>query len=88
MTNGEGPAGGRELPELARSCEIDGIRVTVRTFLIAEPRPRYEVLLRGAGQAAIVDVPVDEGDALDERMEQALSGFVAAIHARAEFSRS
>jgi hypothetical protein len=88
MTNGEGPAGGRELPELARSCEIDGIQVTVRTFLVAEPRPRYEVVLSSASQTAIVDIPADEGDALDERIDQALSGFVAAIRARIEFNGS
>lgn len=88
MTNGDGPAGGRELPELARSCEIDGIQVTVRTFLVAEPRPRYEVVLSGAGETAIVDISADEGDALDDRIDQALSRFVAAIRARIEFNGS
>jgi hypothetical protein len=88
MTNGEGPAEGRELPELARSCEIDGIQVTVRAFLVPEPRPRYEIVLSGEGQTAIVDVPADEGESLDERIDQALSGFVAAIRARTEFNRS
>jgi len=88
MTNGEGPAGGRELPELARSCEIDGIQVTVRTFLVAAPRPRYEVVLSGAGQTGIVDISTDEGDTLDERIDQALSAFVAAIRARIKHNGS
>ena len=88
MTNGEGPAGGRELPELARTCEIDDVLVTVRTFLVAGPRPRYEVVLSAAGQTGIVDVSADEGDTLDERIDQALSGFVAAIRARIKHNGS
>ena len=82
MTNGQGQADKRELPELARSCEIDGIQVTARTFLVAGPRPRYELVLSGAGQTGIVDIPADERDTLDDRIERALSGFVAAIRAR------
>lgn len=84
MTNGEGPAGGNELPELARSCEVGGIQVTVRAFLVRDPRPRYELVLNGDGQTAIVDVPADEADTLEDRVEQALSGFAAAIAVRAE----
>jgi hypothetical protein len=84
MTNGQGQADKRELPELARSCEVHGVQVTARTFLVAGPRPRYEVVLSGAGQTGIVDIPADEGDTLDERIDRALSGFVAAIRARIE----
>jgi hypothetical protein len=84
MTNGQGQAGRTELPELARSCELDGVHVTAHTFRVAGPRPRYEIVLSGAGQTGIVDIPADEGDTLDERVEQALSGFVAAIRARTE----
>lgn len=85
MTNGQGQEGRTELPELARSCDIDGDQVTARTFLVTGPRPRYEIVLSGAGQTGIVDVPEDERDTLDDRADRALSGFVAAIRARIEF---
>ena len=84
MTNGQGQESKTELPELARSCEINGVRVTARTFLVAGSRPRYEIVLSGAGQTGIVDIPEDECDTLDEGIERALSGFVAAIRARIE----
>jgi hypothetical protein len=86
MTNGQGQADRMELPELARSCEIKGVPVTARTFLVAGPRPRYEIVLSGAGQTGIIDVPADERDTLDDRIDGALSGFVAAIRARIECS--
>lgn len=82
MNHGERTAVVTELPALARSYEIDGISVTVRGFLVNEHHPRYEIVLRGAGQIAIVDVPVDEHASLDERVQQALSGFAAAIRSR------
>lgn len=77
-----------ELPALTRSYEIDGICVMVRGFLVSEHHPRYEIVLRGAGQIAIVDIPTDERASLEERVEQALSGFVATIRSRAEVSSS
>jgi len=80
MSKCERPPVVTELPALTRSYEIDGICVMVRGFLVNE--------LRGAGQIAIVDVPTDERASLEERVEQALSGFVATIRSRAEVSSS
>lgn len=82
MNQGERSVVVTELPTLARTYEIDGISVTVRGFLVNEHHPRYEIVLKGAGQIAIVDVPVHEHVGLEERVAQALAGFVAAIHSR------
>lgn len=86
MKHGERTAVVTELPALARSYEMDGICVMVRGFLVNEHHPRYEIVLRGAGQIAIVDVPVHESAILEKRIEQAISGFVAAIQSRNEAS--
>jgi hypothetical protein len=88
MSKCERPPVVTELPALTGSYEIDGICVNVRGFLVNEHHPRYEIVLRGAGQIAIVDVPTDERASLEERVEQAISGFVATIRSRAEASSS
>jgi hypothetical protein len=88
MSKCERPPVVTELPALTRSYEIDGICVMVRGFLVNEHHPRYEIVLRGAGQIAIVDVPTDERASLEERVEEAISGFVATIRSRIEVSSS
>lgn len=88
MNKCERPPVVTELPALTRSHEIDGFCVVVRGFLVNEHHPRYEIVLRCAGQIAIVDVPTDEREHLEERVEQAIAGFVETIRSRAEASGS
>lgn len=88
MSKCERPPVVTELPALTRSYEIDGICVMVRGFLVNEHHPRYEIVLRCAGQIAIVDVPTDERASLEERVEQAISGFIETIRSRDEASGS
>lgn len=88
MTKGERPGRGDGPPVLTRSYELDGIQAMVRCFLVAEPHPHYEIVLHGAGQTAIVDVPIREEEILDERVDQALRGFVATIRIRSEADTS
>lgn len=88
MTKGERPGRGDGPPMLTRSYESDGIQARVHCFLVAEPHPHYEIVLHGAGQTAIVDVPMREEGILYERVEQALQGFVATIRIRSEADTS
>jgi hypothetical protein len=73
--------GARELPELSRTLDDDGVQVRARCF----SRQRaggafYEVLIDGFGQYAVIDVSA--GSELERRIMEAMEAFVAAAKLR------
>ncbi|ACY16776.1 hypothetical protein [Haliangium ochraceum] len=82
MSHGEQPARRHELPALAQRCDVDGIQFTARCYRVDSRQLRYEIILEGGGQIAIVDVPRRDGRILDQRIQQALTGFAATILSR------
>lgn len=82
MSHVEPPARRYELAALSRSCDIEGIQFTARCYRIEPDRRRYEIVIEGGGQTAIVDVPRRDRDILARRIQQALTGFAATVVSR------
>ena len=73
----------REVAGLSASQTRDGVFVTVRCTEIAGPdHSRYEIVLEGHGERAVVDVPGGEAASLERRIEEAVGAFVGAVRLR------
>ena len=74
--------GARELHELSRTYDtVDGLRVRARCYSLGRAgRLRFEILVDGFGQYAVVDVA--EYAALAPRVAEAMDAFAAAARLR------
>jgi hypothetical protein len=73
--------GARELAEYGRTFNQDGMFVRGRCFAARRgDELRYEILIDGFGQYAVVDVM--QKHEIPSRMEQAMEGFAAAAMLR------
>jgi hypothetical protein len=72
----------KQLDAHSRVYTRSGVTVAVRTLEIVQPMPRYELILEGKDQRAVVDLPGSESE-IDLRIEEAVSAFVACEQLRA-----
>ncbi len=86
LANGRLPAGAKELLELSRTYSTpDGNLIRGRAFVRQRSgRARYEILVDGFGQYAVVDVP-NVGE-LKRLMASAMDVFAASARLRGGFS--
>jgi len=72
--------GAREIKELAQTVKHKGLLVVARCYSVPLGRgERFEVLLEGDGQRAVVDIPAEAQRDLAERIAVAIDMFAAAI---------
>ena len=70
----------RELSSFAQTFDMGGIVVFVNCFWVQHGgRPRFEVTLRGHGEAAVIDVPDHDEGVLPRRISDAVLAFSETI---------
>jgi hypothetical protein len=72
-----------EVPALSRTFNRDGVMVRTRCHRVATGGPaRFEIVIEGYAQSAIIDVPDSEEAQLGRRLEEAVSCFIESIKLR------